>query len=415
MPSSGTGVDPLGPVFISYRSSDGADLAVKMARALRCAGAPAWHDQDDMPPGDTRTRLQEAIAGGLSGVVLLATPELKDSSVVRDVELPELLRLHADPDFIFVIASTMEKTGKPGHLDFEAPDRLLSQPPGTLSSLKQYPLLDPDACEKVAERIVRRRMDSHRRLGEETLTIDLQTRLVPQAFTNQTALVVRTPPPKDGLRAPSPEAWPPLRSFLAALPALVEASGAKRVLLRGGAHLSAAFAVGAALPTTGRWPLVVEDQNQIVWELLETGTPAELSLEENSTGSPRKPVAVLVDLVPTLPPTDAFGDFLDLGLIDHSALLRIRLAQPRRLVPEEIGVTITIIADLVRDFAGRHETNEIHLFLRSSFPSAILLGRLFNTLRITLYELEDGVGRPRYLPAIAVSPGRGGGPIVAIF
>ncbi len=266
MPSSGRGVDPLGPVFISYRSSDGADLAVKMARALRCAGAPVWHDQDDMPPGDTRTRLQEALAGGLSGVVLLATPELKDSVVVKDVELPELLRLHSDPDFIFVIASTMEKTGKPGHLDFEAPDRLLSQPTGTLGSLKQYSLLESDACEKIAERMVRRRMDSYRRLGEETLTIDLQTRLVPQAFTNQTALVVRTPPPKDGFRAPSPETWPPLRSFLAALPALVEASGAKRVLLRGGAHLSAAFAVGAALPTTGRWPLMVEDQNQIVWE-----------------------------------------------------------------------------------------------------------------------------------------------------
>ncbi|HKI06299.1 MAG TPA: SAVED domain-containing protein [Thermoanaerobaculia bacterium] len=416
MPGAGSGVDPLGPVFISYRSSDGADLAYKVARALRCAGAPVWHDQEDLPPGDTRTRLQEALARGLSGAVLVVTPEIEHSSVVRDVELPELLRLHTDPDFIFVVASTLERAGQPGRLDFDAPDRLLAQPPDTFKWLKQFPLFEPDSCEKVAERIVRRRMDSHRRLGEETLVIDLQTRSSPQAFTNQTALVVRTPPPKEGFRAPSPETWPPLRSFLAALPALVEASGAKRVLLRGGAHLSAAFALGAALPATGRaGPLAVEDQNQVVWEALETGAPAELTVDEKDLGSPRRPVAVLVDLVPTIPPTDAFGELLESRTTDYSASLRMRLAQPRRLVPEEIGATTAAIASLIRNFAGRHDTNEIHLFLRTPFPAAVLLGRLFNTLRVTLYELEGSVGRSQYLPAITVSSGLGGGPIVAIF
>ncbi|HEV7504989.1 MAG TPA: SAVED domain-containing protein [Thermoanaerobaculia bacterium] len=415
MPGSPAGIDLLGPIFISYRTLDGEELAERMAWALRSAGVPVWHDQADMPPGSTETRLREALARGLSGAVLVVTPEIKDSAIVKNVEAPEFLRLHeADPDFILVVASNLERTDQPGHLDLDAPDRLLSLPAGTLRSMKQYPLFIPEACEKIAERVVRRRMDCYRRLGEETLTIDLQTRLAPQAFTNQTALVVRTPPPKQGTRAPSPEIWPPLRSFLAAVPALVDASGAKRIVVKGGAHLSAAFAVGAAFPTTSGWPLVVEDQFKVVWEKKSAKPAADLFAEENSFGVPREPVIVLVDLVPTSPPTDAFGDFLKATSTKYSASLKLRLSEPRMLVPEELGATTARIADRVRDFASQHDTNEVHLFLRTSFPSAVFLGRLFNTLRVTLYELEERDGRPYYLGTVAVSPGQGGGPIVAV-
>jgi len=281
--------------------------------------------------------------------------------------------------------------------------------------LKQFPLLGSAACETIEASLVRRRMDAYRRLGQDTLRIDLQTRLAPQAFSNQTALVVRTPCPKDGFRAPSPETWPPLRAFLAELPALVDASGAKRVLLQGGAHLAAAFAVGAALPATSRWPLNVEDQHQIVWDAQAQDPAPDLAIREEVLGSPRSAVAVLVDIVPTDTPTDAFGDFLSSRTVDFSASLRLKLSVPRMLVPAEMGATTEKIASILRDFASQHDTNEIHLFLRSSFPAAVLLGRLFNTLQVTLYELEDGLGRPCYLPMITVSPGRGGGPILKIF
>ena len=63
-----SGVDPLGPVFISYRQSDGTDVAVGLAWALRAAGVPVWHDQTDLPPGDTNRRLAQALASGLSEI-----------------------------------------------------------------------------------------------------------------------------------------------------------------------------------------------------------------------------------------------------------------------------------------------------------------------------------------------------------
>lgn len=79
------GVDLLGPVFVSYWVSDGSAHALKLAWALRATGVPVWHDETDLPPGDTTRRLKEALASGLSGAVLVVTPEISRSTVVREL------------------------------------------------------------------------------------------------------------------------------------------------------------------------------------------------------------------------------------------------------------------------------------------------------------------------------------------
>ena len=407
-------VVPLGPVFISYRYRDGHELAARLAWTLRSAGVPVWHDEADMLPGDTTTRLQEALSGGLSGAILLVTPEIGGSVVVKDVEFPELLRLHANPDFTFVIANAITTPDVPGHVDRDAPGRLLGQSAEILKEIKQYPTFVDEACETIAYWVARSRMAIYRRSGEETLTIDLQTRSAPQAFASRAGLVVRTIPPSSGSRAPSPEAWIPWRSFLRNLPTLVETSGARQVRILGGAHLAAAFALGAALPETARYPVVVQDQRGNLWETTVQGPPAVLEFEEHFLDGARRPAAVFVDLVSSDPPVDVFGEFLEQRPADFSGSLRIWLATRRFLNPEEGGATAAEVSQHIRQFASRCGTHQIHLFLRVSFPLAILIGRLLNTLEITLYEIEeDSTGR-RYIPSLTVASGRGGGPIVAI-
>lgn len=408
-------VVPLGPVFISYRYRDGHELAVRLAWALRSAGVPVWHDQDDMVPGDTTTRLQEALRSGLSGAVLLVTPEIGDSVVVKDVEFPELLQLHANPDFTFVIANAIASPDVPGQVDRDAPARLLGQSAEILKGIKQYPTFVEEACETIAYWIARSRMAIYRRSGEETLTIDLQTRSAPQAFASQAGLVVRTLPPSSGSRAPSPEAWTPWRSFLRNLPALVEASGARQVRILGGAHLAAAFALGAALPETARYPVAVQDQKGNLWEATVQDPPAGLECEESfSEGTARRPAAVFVDLVSTDQPVDEFGEFLRQRPADFSGSLRVWLAPRRFLNPEEGGATAAEVSQRIRQFASRCGTYQVHLFLRISFSLAILLGRHLNTLEITLYEIQEDANGRRYIPSLTVASGRGGGPIVKI-
>src|SRR5438132_12298404 len=81
------GVRPLGPAFLSYRASDGRGHAEVLAWTLRAAGVPVWHDETNLPPGDARQRLQGVLESGLSGRVLIVTPKIADSSVVRDIEV----------------------------------------------------------------------------------------------------------------------------------------------------------------------------------------------------------------------------------------------------------------------------------------------------------------------------------------
>ncbi|PWJ54309.1 TIR domain-containing protein [Quadrisphaera granulorum] len=100
MTTGANGTDPRGPIFISYRQSDGAATAAALAWTLRAAGMPVWHDATDLPPGDTNERLAQALQSGLSGAVLLVTPEIQKSMV----ELPRLLELEQDPNFVLVLA-----------------------------------------------------------------------------------------------------------------------------------------------------------------------------------------------------------------------------------------------------------------------------------------------------------------------
>ena len=152
------GVTPSGPVFLSYRHSDGADLALALAWALRSSGVPVWLDQSDLPPGDTERRLEEALQSGLSGAVLLVTPDMAASRVVKEIELPHLLRLEAEGGFTLSIASTIE--AETGSLDYSAPDRLLSR--SDLRGLRQDPALTPRDIANIARSHCRQRMEGLR-------------------------------------------------------------------------------------------------------------------------------------------------------------------------------------------------------------------------------------------------------------
>ena len=52
----GNRYDPTGPVFISYRQSDGIEHAKCLDRFLRAGGLMPWRDLVDLPPGETARR-----------------------------------------------------------------------------------------------------------------------------------------------------------------------------------------------------------------------------------------------------------------------------------------------------------------------------------------------------------------------
>ena len=420
------GVRPLGPVFISYRQSDGAGYAVEMAWALRAAGVPVWHDQTDHLPGDTRRRLAEALDSGLSGAILLVTPEIAQSDVIRDVELPRLLEMEADPAFTLAVGSTVTKKKDPQRLSYKAPDRLLGQPPGTLSRLDQQHVSTADQRARLAGRLCRRRMEHVKPAlaeGDGVLVFDVQTRVPPFASQPDAHLVLRLRPPAEGERRPDPRGLEDLRHFLRQLPQLVAIAGATQARVQGGAHLSVACAIGAALPTTLVGAVAVVDTKGEEWRLVgqaPTARAAEEIIE--FVGPPgfafqSGRVLVYVDLLPQRSDAAVNAFLASEGFADV-AHLRSRSAD--LVKPADATTVVGEINAAIRELANKHSTTEIHLLLRCPYPIALLLGRSLNTLTVHLYEWEDGPapdlasGVPRYVPSIVLRSGSGGSPIHAV-
>ncbi|GAC1535691.1 MAG: hypothetical protein NVS3B1_30030 [Marmoricola sp.] len=413
-----SGVDPLGPVFISYRQSDGTDIAVGLAWALRAAGVPVWHDQTDLPPGDTNRRLAEALASGLSGAVLVVTPDIGDSTVVRDIELPALLELAKDPAFTLTIVSTVHKADDAERLDYTAPDRLLRTAAGTLSAIDQAPAATDVQRAAVARGQVRRRLEHLRSAvaaaGSELL-VDLQTRVPPFAALHDAHLVVRLRPPIHGQRRPDAGGLLDLQAFLGSLPQLVAIAGATAIRVRGGAHLSVACAFGAAVPTTLLGPVSVVDTGGSVWHL-DGQAPMPGGEQLLAAASParhvadRGPILVYLDLLPQR--SDPAFD--DLAAADgFAAIVHVRPVADGLLDPARASELVGEAIASIRNFAGEHRTTEVHLLLRCPYPVALLVGRSLNTLTVHLYEWEDvgEAGDPRYVPSLVLRSGSGGSPI----
>ena len=417
-------MDSRGPVFISYRQSDGRAIAVALAWALRAAGVPVWHDQTDLPPGDTDRRLAEALSSGLSGAVLVVTPDIAHSEAIRDIELPRLLELENHAEFTLAVGSTVERHHGTGRLDYSAPDRLLGLPTGTVERFNQKPVAAAEECAALAHAMSRQRMENLRPEIQQSglLTLDVQTRVPPFAGGMDGDLVLRLRPPNEGERRPHCGGLYDLQRFLGHLPQLVAIAGARAVRVRGGAHLSVACALGAALPTTlmgtvevldtqgGVWALTGQAPSPVGDRLCVPVTPPVYNFDDG-------PVLVYIDLLPQQSDV-AFTQFPDRDQT-FAGVAHLRYAGEGLLDPDQAAVIVGELAADIRSLANTHHTTEVHLLLRCPYPIALLLGRTLNTLTIHLYEWENSLEggaepNPLYLPSVVLRSGTGGSPIHAV-
>ena len=416
-------VSPRGPVFLSYRRSDGAELALALAWALRASGVPVWLDRSDLPPGDTERRLEEALQSGLSGAVLLVTPDIAASSVVRETELPQLLALEAEEAFTLSIASTI--ADEAGGLDYSAPDRLLSQAVPILKGLRQDPALTSRDIADIARSHCRQRMEALRAdVGSagQVIDINMQTRIVPSAIGPYGDLVVRLRPPAPADRRPHRQGLEDLRMFLGDLPHLLEIADARHARVSGGAHLSVAFALGAALPTTLVGNVDVMDTAGHAWSYSDNAPAPAASTrllevtDSSPSGAPAGDAVVYVDLLPTRSDA-AFDRLVEERAGRLAGVFHIRPMAEGNLLPEDAGAIVAEASHAIRQAASRSEMSEVHLLLRCPWTVALLLGRTLNTIRVRLYEWEDGpddcggLVPPCYLPSLVVRSGAGGSPI----
>jgi hypothetical protein len=364
---------------------------------------PAWHDKVDLLASDISAELDAALNRGLSGALLVVTPDSIRSGAVRTVELPAILALANNPSFILVVGNAL-KVGD--HLDYKAPDELLGLERGTLSNVKQMTLTSAEEATEIAGAVARLRVQ---RLQPSTeLAIDIQTRVMPNAGAFD-GLLIRLEPPEASQSLPPQDALPPFQNFLRVLPELIERSGANGITLSGGAHLSVAFCVGAAVPTTLNRTLRITDQDGGVWGDGTSDAGPDPKVIPDEFGRAGAPVAVFLDVHPERVAIDTFLTFVEAERESYSAALELRIRT--RIPPSDGAGLAKKLARSVREFAASHRTEVIHLCLRTPWPLAVLLGRHFNTFEVLVHEFE----RPdTYRPLACVKSGAGGGPIVSI-
>ena len=416
-------VNPRGPVFLSYRHSDGAELATNLAWALRSAGIPVWLDNNDLLPGDTERRLDEAMQSGLSGAVLIVTPDIENSNCIKDLELPRLLALEDQGTFTLSIASTIEKENS--GLDYCAPSRFLSQPSGSLQRLRQDAAVTPGDLAKIALNHCRQRMEALKEeieLADQMIKISLQTRFSPSSTDLLGDLVMRLRPPVSDDRRPNRQGLEELQLSLRNLPYLLQIAGARHARFSGGVHLSVAFALGAALPTPLLKRVDVVDNDGHTWSLLNS-TPAAVASTRLLKTTDRSPhettigdALVYLDLLQERNDF-AFEQFLTAHPNRFVKVFHIRTAVGGILLPEDAQEIVAEASHAIRQAGSISRTSEVHLLLRCPWTVALLLGRTLNTIRVNLYEWETGPdadansGVPRYLPSMVVRSGAGGSPI----
>ncbi|MFF1693325.1 SAVED domain-containing protein [Streptomyces sp. NPDC058257] len=419
-------VRPDGAVFISYRQSDGSPQAESIENLLRAAGLVVWRDHTDLRAGTTTARLEQALTQGLSAAVLVVTPDIVHSDIVRERELPRLLQLDEDPAFSLCIANKTARSGSDTRCDYDAPDRLLRLAPSrTLADKKQSNTLRPSGESEIVRDLLMHRVEQRKpaiHSQNRAFTIRVQTRPAPFAMdAGEDDLHIRIRAASDG-RLPLREGLQLLQTTLPLTSDAVYAASTQTVRVFGGAHLSVALALGAALPETKIGNVEVVDTRGAQWTSAESGDDPltselhtqPIDLEQAQTPDSHDRIAIFLSLTAN-PDRTAFEQLLHGSSDGFAAAAVISVAGEDRLDPREAARLSTAAAQQIKALAAHSGRAEVHLAFHGPYTMALLVGRYLNTLRTVVYEWDDATpGRPRYTPALVLEPGVTGGPITEV-
>ena len=382
--------DATGSMFISYRRSpsrpSGDAEAVRMRGALRDRGVSTWRDLDDLTPAPTEDALVETLRReDLAGAVMLVSPEVKESSMIREVEAPAILdRFHRGDGFII----------KPVliGLRYEQADRILGRP-GGFQEVSRFNIdciggeeLSIDDARRIANDVLKQRLATIRHHHpDRPFYVGLYSRLSPSpkgyAVCHDFASYF------DGRRASS-DAYVAIQVALADSAAALAGTGNKvRVSARGNASLPLGVLFGAIysplafdidwLQTT---PGADEQRWSLACDLSNTQPNIRVTKGDPSSEDLLLAVSVSADV------ERAVTEYLEATSFSPRAMISVGLAdgplQRGQTISPEEGLRIALDAiNAARNMKTelRMKRANLHLFLACPLGLAVLMGQNLNT------------------------------------
>lgn len=405
--------NPTGRSFLSYRRKRKEEAAL-LLQAHHDHGIPTWQDVRNLGSVPTEDELRRTLAdASIANAVLFVTPEVEESLVIRNVEVPQVMKRVERHDGFFAVPLAA------GGLDYTAAARVTSNcvSAQNLADWNMHSVsgdeLSTDAAGIVAEKVLVQRIQIlHMSLPNDApFKVGLFVRRSPP-FELGNALTIDWSARFQGKEA-SANIWQgvllPALSTIARVVAM-HAPG-RSIEAFGLPTLSAATALGCAFVSTGgvklSWRQVATGRDDQHWSLQATRAPTDVACRIWSKAPDGKDIAVLVSVADDVEP--AFAT-CQVTLPKLRALVHVKSSSGFPYTVESAGHALDIARKVEEGIrSARREYGNIgtvHLFMSVPAGLAVLIGQLLNTLGLVqAYEhvASDGTGCYRAGPLLRPS------------
>jgi SMODS-associated and fused to various effectors sensor domain len=404
--------DPSGRSFLSYRRVR-KDEAALLIQAQHDHGIPTWQDLHNLGSVPTEDELRHVLAEpSTASAVLFITPEVEDSSIIRNVEVPRIVQRAEASDGFFVVPLAA------GGLDYAKAAELTS------NNLSAQNLADwnmqkisgssisPLQAVELAHRVLVQRLKAiHRYLSQaDPLRVGLFVRRSPP-FQLGTALALDWSSrftEKDAMPGVWQDTLVPALERIAN--AIRQYAPGRDIEAFGIPTLPAAAAFGCAFQSTSglraSWRQITPGHADQVWALTHPREDSGFKPRIMSKDASARDIAVLVSVADntepafaayqkSLPPLRALVHITKPG--DYPHLIR----SPGEAVDVALAVQHGM-RTVRRDYGN---IGSVHLFMAAPAGLAMLVGQLLNTFgSIQTYEFLSVDGSGCYRPAAVLRP-----------
>lgn len=406
-----TMTDATGFSFLSYRRLR-SDEAALLIQAQHDHGIPTWQDVRNLDTVPTEDELRRVLdEPSAANAVIFITPEVEHSLVIRNVEVPKIIKRVEVEDNFFVVPVAA------GGLDYkdaaEVTNNHLSAQNFSDWNMHKIgdSILSPIHAAKVAESVLKKRIQAiHKQFPEGVpLRIGLFVRR-PPPFKLGTALVLDWSERFIDKEAPQ-EIW--ASTFIPALERIAKAirqhAPGREVEAFGLPTLPAVAAFGCAFSSTSglraSWRQITPGLDDQIWSLSTAREVSDFKFKIFSKNIGARDIAVLVSVTDDTEPL--FAAF-QRNLPPLRALVHVRSDDFSRLIrtPGEATDVALNVRDGIRTVRREYgNVGMVHLFMSVPAGLAMLIGQSLNTLgSVQTYEHMTVDGSGQYRPAAVLFP-----------
>jgi hypothetical protein len=404
--------NPRGLSFLSYRRSRLPE-ATRLIRAQHDHGIPTWQDVSNLGSEPTEQELRRLLRDdSVANVVLFLTPEVEDSPVIRQVELPEALKRVRQHDGFFMLPVAGGGLSYEGAAAVASNDLSIQQLSAwNMSRISEAEVHDTQATQ-IASKVLDERVKAIHKLlpNSEPVVIGLYARRPAPRVTNECLTLDWSGHFAE--KQAAPDTW---KARL--LPAIHRVGMALRLhapgrhlVASGFPTLPAAFALGCTFQATGgqslSWSQFTPGSGSKLWSLDSPRQESGFRCSVDYGPADAKDVAVLISVADDVEPLVAQ---LDGGIGRFRAFARVNRNGKYPHVLESSGAAVDvalIVRDAMRDLRREHgEIDTVHLFAAIPAGLGVLIGQLLGTFgRVQTYEHVGNTGSGCYLPAALLMP-----------